>query len=120
MAQRSRSEDELDAQKSVRDEFYPKGRKRGLVVRIQAQYSRKGRLLRYSLALIDTHNTSVDSGRLLGYDNAHGYHHRHYFGNVEPVEFESYESIEKRFEAEVRYYLETGEIQQGTQNPNRR
>ena len=49
--------------------LYPKGRKRGVVVRIQVDYSRKGRLLRYSLVLID--------GRVLGYDNVHGHHYRH-------------------------------------------
>ena len=120
MAKRSRPEDELDPEKSVRDEFYPKGRKRGLAVRIQVDYSRNGRLLRYSLALIDTQNTSADNGWLLGYDNAHGYHHRHCFGKVEPVEFESYESIETRFEGEVRKHLETGEIRPRRQDPSRR
>jgi len=109
MARRPRQEDELDPEKSVRDEFHPKGRKGGVAVRVQADNSRSGRLLRYSMVLIDTHNTAADNGRVLGYDNSHGYHHRHYLGKVEPVEFESYESTEKRFEAEVRQYLETRE-----------
>ena len=77
------------------------------MVRIQTDYSRGGRLLRYSLALIDTHRSGVDSGRILGYDNAHGHYHHHCEEKVETVEFESYESIEKRFEAEVREYLES-------------
>ena len=109
MAKRPRQEDELDPEKPVRDEFQPKGRKGGVAVRVQADYSRSGRLLRYSMVLIDTHNTAADNGRVLGYDNSHGYHHRHCLGKVEPVEFESYESTEKRFEAEVRQYLETHE-----------
>ncbi|HEY7888223.1 MAG TPA: DUF6516 family protein [Steroidobacteraceae bacterium] len=108
MARRRRdSEDELDLARSSRDELYPKGRKGGGVVRIQTDYSRGGRLLRYSLALIDTHRSGGDSGRVLGYDNAHGQNHRHCDGKIETVEFESYESIEKRFEAEVREYLES-------------
>ena len=101
------SEDELDPARSSREELYPEGRKGGVVVRIRTDYSWAGRLLRYSLALIDTHRSGVDSGRILGYDNAHGHHHRHCGGKVETVEFESYESIEKRFEAEVREYLES-------------
>jgi hypothetical protein len=106
MARRRRdSEDELDPARSSRDEFDPKGRKGGVVVRIQADCSRGGRLLRYSLALIDTHGTGVDGGRALGYENAHGQHHRHHDGKAEAIEFESYETIEKRFEAEVREYL---------------
>jgi hypothetical protein len=110
MVKRRRSEDEIDPAQSVRDEFYPGGRKRGVAVRMQADFSRKGKVVRYSLALIDTHHTSTDHGRILGYDNAPGYHHRHRLGKSEPVEFESYESTEKRFEAQVRQYLETGEV----------
>jgi hypothetical protein len=110
MARRKRdSADEIDPARSIRDEFHPKGRKGGVVVRIQTDYSRGGRLLRHSLALIDTHRTGLDSGRVLGYDNAHGQHQRHYDGKAETIEFESYESIEKRFEAEVRAYLEDRE-----------
>jgi Family of unknown function (DUF6516) len=109
MAKQPRKDDEVDPAKSVRDEFYPRGRKRGVVVRMQADFSKKGQLLRYSLALIDV-RSAADNGRILGYDNAHGYHHRHHLGRVETVEFTSYEGIENRFEAEVRNYLETGEI----------
>ena len=98
-------EDEPDPARSVREEFFPKGRKRGVVVRIQVEYSRSGKLPRYSLSLIDARSTSVDSGRILGYDNAHGYSHRHSRGVIEPVEFVSYEDTEKRFESEVRQYL---------------
>jgi hypothetical protein len=35
---------------------------------------------------------------VVGYDNAHGLHHRHYFGSVEPIDFTSYEDVEERFE----------------------
>jgi hypothetical protein len=41
-------------------------------------------------------------------DNAHGQHHRHYFGRVDCVEFETYEKLESEFEAQVRQYLEKG------------
>jgi len=34
---------------------------------------------------------------VVGYDNAHGFHHRHYFGQVEPVEFVSFDDIEEQF-----------------------
>jgi hypothetical protein len=106
MAKKS-DRDAVDPSRSVRDVFYPKGRKRGLIVRIQIDYSRAGSLLRYSLSLIDL-SSSLDNGRIVGYDNAHGQHHRHYFGRVNRVEFESYEKLESQFEAQVRQYLETG------------
>ena len=44
----------------------------------------QGRVTRYNLAYIN--------------HNAHGYHHRHYFGVVEPIDFVSFEDVEERFE----------------------
>ncbi len=39
-----------------------------------------------------------DNGRVVGYDNQHGYHHRHYFGVVAAVEFTSFDDIEDQFQ----------------------
>jgi hypothetical protein len=41
---------------------------------------------------------AVDNFRVIGYDNCHGYHHRHYMGKEENIEFTSYEDIENQFE----------------------
>jgi hypothetical protein len=41
-----------------------------------------------------------DNGRVLGFDNAHEYHHRHFMGKVEAVDFVSYEKILERFQSE--------------------
>lgn len=57
-----------------------------------------GRVTRYNLAYINHNLHQGDNGRVVGYDNQHGYHHRHYFGNVDPVDFVSFEDIEERFE----------------------
>lgn len=37
------------------------------------------------------------NGRVISYDNAHDYHHRRYFGQVEPVDFVSFEDIQDQF-----------------------
>jgi hypothetical protein len=37
---------------------------------------------------------------VLGYDSAHGCHHRHYRGRVTTVRFESFAQIEARFQKE--------------------
>ena len=55
---------------------------------------------RYSLAYINYNIYPRDNGRVLGYDNAHNYHHRHHMGETEPVEFNSFEDIEIRFQQE--------------------
>jgi hypothetical protein len=43
----------------------------------------------------------VDNGRVLGYDNSHECHHRHFMGTVEPIELDNYKSLSARFQAEV-------------------
>ncbi len=55
---------------------------------------------RYNLAYINHALFRGDNGRVLGFDNAHGHHHRHYMGKVESVAFVSFEAIQERFEQE--------------------
>lgn len=65
-------------------------------------YLEKGRTVvtRYNLAYINHAIHQGDNGRVLGFDNAHGYHHRHYMGVIETVEFVSYEATQERFQQE--------------------
>lgn len=55
---------------------------------------------RYNIAYINHAVSQSDNGRVLGYDNAHDYHHRHFMGSVEPVEFVSFEHTVELFQAE--------------------
>jgi len=55
---------------------------------------------RYNLAYINHSICQSDNGRVLGFDNAHGYHHRHYLGEIEEVEYPSYEETLERFQQE--------------------
>ena len=65
-------------------------------------YVEKGKTVvtRYNLAYIDHEIYRSGNGRVLGFDNAHGYHHRHYMGQIEAVEFVSYEATLERFQQE--------------------
>lgn len=55
---------------------------------------------RYNLAYINPLLCQKDNGRVLGFDNAHDYHHRHFMGKIAPVEFVSYEQTLERFQQE--------------------
>ena len=65
-----------------------------------------GRVVRYSLAYINALIYPHDNGRVLGYDSAHGRHHRHSKGEVTLVEFSGFEQLEARFQEEYRQLLE--------------
>ncbi|TBR75996.1 MAG: transcriptional regulator [Burkholderiaceae bacterium] len=60
----------------------------------------QGKVTRYNLAYINAAIHGGDNGRVIGYDNAHGYHHRHSFGEVQAVVFTSFEDTEEQFQAD--------------------
>jgi hypothetical protein len=64
------------------------------------RHTGKTTVTRYAVAYINHAICQVDNGRVLGFDNAHGYHHRHCMGKIEPVEFVSYEVTLERFQQE--------------------
>lgn len=61
-----------------------------------------GKLQRYALAYINHAIFAGDNGRVLGYDNAHGYPHRHYMGQITPEPNLTWEEIRAKFEEEWR------------------
>ena len=83
----------------------PKSKGNGQLIR-RVGVDHKNVITRYNLAYINHNLCSIDKGRVLGYDNAHGYHHKHSMGQVEPVKFESFDKIEKRFQKEFEALYE--------------
>ncbi len=85
--------------KKVVDEAHKISDKRGNgQLRREIWVDVNGRVTRYNLAYINHNVHQGDNERVVGYDNQHGYHHRHYFGDVEPIDFVSFEDVEERFE----------------------
>jgi hypothetical protein len=76
--------------------------RRGAKLKEEIWQDEHGCVVRYTLAYINPRICGVDNGRVLGYDNSHGYHHRHFMGTVEPIEFHGYQHLAERFYAEVR------------------
>ena len=60
------------------------------------------KVISYALAYINPMIYSGDNGRVLGYDNSHGFSHRHYLGTVTAEAFPGYEALYERFESEWR------------------
>lgn len=87
-------------EKRVDETCYLTGTRRGALLKEEVWFE-GDQLVRYSLAYINPRVCGLDNGRVLGYDNAHGYHHRHFMGKVESIGFESYEALVDRFQGEV-------------------
>lgn len=74
----------------------------GILKELVEQDADTKELLKYSLAYINPLIHAGDNGRVLGYDNAHGFPHKHYMGRITPEPNRSWEEIRKRFEQEWR------------------
>lgn len=72
------------------------------ILKYSVSVNSKGKITRYSLTYINPHLCAIDNGRVLGFDNCHGYHHRHYMGKEEDIDFRTYDEIAERFEKEWR------------------
>jgi len=91
--------------KAVDERFYLRRAKGGGILRREIWVDDQGRVGRYNLAYINPAVCAADNGRVLGYDAAHGLHHRHYMGETTPVRFESFAQVEARFQTEWQALL---------------
>ena len=91
----------------VVNEIYPLVKKRGGgLIKIEAWEDSNGIIAKYSMAYINHLIYSDDNGRVLGYDNAHNYHHKHYLGKITSVnDFTSYQDLVERFKYEIKEFI---------------
>lgn len=71
------------------------------ILREEVWVNEKIEVVRYNLSFLLPHVSRVDKGRVLGFDNAHGVHERHFRGEVHPVQFRGYLATAKRFYREA-------------------
>ena len=93
--------------KKVVSEQFPVNPKRGGgILKIEAWENEKGEIVKYSMAYINHLIFSDDNGRVLGYDNTHNFHHKHYFGEISEIsDFISYENLLDRFQNEIKEFI---------------
>jgi len=93
--------------KKVVSEQFPITPKRGGgILKIEAWENKKGEIVKYSMAYINHLIYSGDNGRVLGYDNTHDYHHKHYYGEISEVsDFATYQNLVAKFEQEIKEFL---------------
>ena len=94
--------------KKIVSEQYPVSPKRGGgLVKIEVWVNEGGKIVKYSMAYINHLIYGGDNGRVLGYDNAHNFHHKHFFGEISEVDdFVSYQKLVNRFEKEVMEFIQ--------------
>jgi hypothetical protein len=76
-------------------------KKRSPLSQIKWSEDSQGRVVRYAFVHIDFAICSRDNGRVLGYDNAHGYAERHWMGTASEVAITDFAETLAKFHAEV-------------------
>jgi hypothetical protein len=90
----------VGVRKAVNEQLYLSKANGGGIVRREIWVDGQDRIVRYNLAYMNPLIYSGDNGRVVGYDSAHGHHHRHYKGKVAAVSFSSFARIEAQFQKE--------------------
>ena len=93
--------------KKIVSEQFPINPKRGGgIIKIEAWQNKNGDIVKYSMVYINHLLYSGDNGRVLGYDNTHNYHHKHYFGEISEVsDFTTYQDLVDKFEQEIKEFI---------------
>jgi len=90
----------------VSEQFPVNAKRGGGVIKIEAWENEKGEIIKYSMAYINHLIFSEDNGRVLGYDNTHDFHHKHYFGEMSEVsDFSTYQDLVALFEKEIKEFI---------------
>ncbi len=105
-------------EKRVDETLHLSGERRGAILKEEVWYE-GDRVVKYTLAYVNPRICTVDNGRVLGYDNTHQYHHRHFRGKTAEIEFFSYPALGARFEQEVHeLWKAEDEDEQKDKSPN--
>jgi hypothetical protein len=92
--------------KIISERFSVNQKNGGGILKIEVWQNEKGEIVKYSMAYINQSIFSGDNGRVLGYDNTHNFHHKHYFGEISEVtDFINYQELVDRFEKEVKEFI---------------
>ncbi len=92
--------------KGVSEQFPINAKRGGGIIKIDAWENEKGEVVKYSIAYINHLIFSGDNGRVLGYDNTHNFHHKHYLGEISEVnDFTNYQDLVDRFENEIKEFI---------------
>lgn len=92
--------------KVVDEQFIVPVEKGGGIIKFEA-WEYEDKIVKYSMAYINKSIFAEDNGRVIGYDNAHDYHHKHFFGEILEIDdFASYQELVIRFKEELKEFIQ--------------
>jgi len=106
MFMKNKKKRKIKFKKIVSEQFSVHPKQGGGIIKIDAWINEQGEVVKYSMAYINHLIFSEDNGRVIGYDNTHSFHHKHYLGAISEVEnFISYQKLVEQFEKEIKEFI---------------
>ena len=91
--------------KIIDEQFIVPNQQGGGIIKFEA-WEYKNKIVKYNMAYINKSVFPNDNGRVIGYDNSHNFHHKHYFGEIiELDDFVNYQELVKRFKNDLKEFL---------------
>ncbi len=91
--------------KVIDEQFIVPYEKGGGMINFEA-WEYENNIVKYSMTYINKNIFPNDNGRVIGYDNAHDFHHKHYFGEIiELDDFTNYQELVGRFKNEIKEFV---------------
>ena len=91
--------------KIIDEQFIVPYKQGGGIIKFEA-WEYENKIVKYNMAYINKSVFPNDNGRVIGYDNSHNFHHKHYFGEISEVDnFTNYQDLIDRFEKEIKEFI---------------
>jgi len=91
--------------KVIDEKFIVPFDKGGGIIKFEA-WEYENRILKYNMVYINKNIFPNDNGRVMGYDNSHNFHHKHYFGEIyELDDFVNYQELVQRFKNDIKEFI---------------
>ena len=91
--------------KVIDEQFIVPYKQGGGIIKFEA-WEYENKIVKYNMAYIYKSVFPNDNGRVIGYDNSHNFHHKHYFGQIiELNDFVNYQELVKRFRDDLKEFL---------------
>jgi len=91
--------------KIIDEKFIVPSDKGGGVIKFEA-WEYENQVVKYNMVYINVNIFPNDNGRVMGYDNSHDFHHKHYFGEIIELDnFTNYQNLVKRFQNDIKEFI---------------
>ena len=92
--------------KVIDEQFIIPAKKGNGIIKFEA-WEYENKIIKYNMVYINKSIFPNDNGRVMGYDNSHNFHHKHYFGQITELDnFINYQILVQQFKNDIKEFIQ--------------